>query len=458
MKKKLYLPLIIFLIIAVILILFIFNNRTIATIYIDVNPSIQINLKKNNQVKNIIPINDDAKSIIKDLQNNSLEDTLKEITNNIIKYNYLKDNQVFILISTKGNVNKDEVIHTLSNDFGNNNIHAEIVSIDKITNEDKETAKKYHISESKAAYLNSIKENTNIDIQNLINKPISELEDTKLRGRYCKDGYTLEGDFCLKEIKRESALTGDICPNGYYEHNHKCYEESPIQEKENLICPNEFTLKDNNCVRILTFHAEPNKYSCSKGEAKTKLEMDLTKADSGDANDIICVDLSSATHPVSPCELPKNDPTERIQVGGKCYWHRAPVLSNGCPGKLKVAGECWDDASNILICAGYRDGKQYKSKNEYCEHSIKYYEPTITEYKCPENHTLNGNKCEINEYATPYHERYCLDGFTLINDEKCLNLNKTTNKQNGYYCQEENSKLDNNTCIIYEIIEANIIK
>ena len=51
------------------------------------------------------------------------------------------------------------------------------------------------------------------------------------------------------------------------------------------------------------------------------------------------------------------------------------------------------------------------------------------------------------------HELTCKNGYTLVNNDRCVNLNNTTNKVNGLIC-DENSKLKNNKCIVYDFIEA----
>ena len=78
----------------------------------------------------------------------------------------------------------------------------------------------------------------------------------------------------------------------------------------------------------------------------------------------------------------------------------------------------------------------------------------MTEYKCSKDYTLNGNKCEKEETAKPMHEKYCIDGYTLVNNDRCINYDKTTIKVDGYVCNEENTKLKGDYCVTYEIIDA----
>lgn len=367
---------------------------------------------------------------------------------------YIEDVAV-ILVYSEGNVDKTNLEEILKKDFGEKEVGVDVITIEKITKEDKEIANKYNITPAKASYIYSItNERENIEIDNLVNKSVKELKETKDRGTYCDDGYELNGDFCLKEIDRESASDGEVCPRDYLEYNGVCYEEKPGTALDNLICREEFELEGTQCTRTLVMNAEPVKYGCDKGEEKTRGELGLTNKEGSDADQIICVDLSNVTHPVTPCELPANDPTERTMAGGRCYWHRAPVIEAGCPGKIQINGFCWDDASSVYICAGYRDGKQYSSKSEYCEHSIKQYDPIVTEYRCPTDFELNGSKCTKVEYENAYNEIVCPEGYTKLENDRCINENKTTNKVDGLVCSKDNSKLKGNMCIIYEMINA----
>ena len=102
------------------------------------------------------------------------------------------------------------------------------------------------------------------------------------------------------------------------------------------------------------------------------------------------------------------------------------------------------------------DGKRYSSRSEYCEHSIKYYDPVVTEYKCPSNFKLDGNKCYKDEVEDAFYERTCKSGYTLVNNDRCINKNKTANKESGYICDMPDSRLKGKECIILERVEAKV--
>ncbi len=433
------------------------NNRTISTITLDINPSVEIKLGKNEKVKSVKALNEDAKDIItSDLKGTSLEDSINKLTEKVIEKGYAEEGRVVVLVYSKGSTDNQNVEEIVRKSFDERHIQLELIAVENISKEDIKLAKKNNISPAKAAYINSIvEEKAKIEIKDLVEKPVEELLETKNTGRYCSEGYQLEGDFCLKEVKRVKAPDGLVCPEGYYDYEGVCYEEVPSEELDEMFCQDEFELMGNKCRRTIIIEAEPKEFSCPRGEAKTRSEMELTGPDAGDANYVVCVDTSHATHPVNPCELPADDPTERTFVGGRCYWHRAPVIAEGCPGKVQVDGMCWDDASNILICVGARDGKQYSSRDEFCENSIEYIDPIVTEYRCEDGFKLNGNKCEKEEEMDAMHERTCPKNYTLVNNDRCINHDKTANKTNGFVCDEENTRLKGNECIYYEIVESN---
>ena len=67
---------------------------------------------------------------------------------------------------------------------------------------------------------------------------------------------------------------------------------------------------------------------------------------------------------------------------------------------------------------------------------------------------LEGNKCMTIEKAELIYERTCPGKALLINNERCINLDKSVDKVDGFVCNEENTRLKDNECIIYEQIEA----
>jgi len=455
MKKKILIPIIVLVLIILIVvsILIIKGNKIKTTITIDINPSIEINLDKNDKVYSIKALNDDAKDIINnDLKGKELFDTLDIITNNLFEKGYIKENHVEIVLYSEGKYPTEEIKNHLGATFSDKEVATDIIVIESISKEDKKLAKKYNISPAKASYINQISKDTGIESEDIVNKSVTELRDVKETGKHCEDGYIQRGDHCFKEIATYEPKEGEVCPGEYNEYNGKCYQSTGMLEKEEKTCPKDFTKEGNDCVKKEYREAQAVKLKCTTGELKKRSDFQLTGDVVEGIDDNICADYSKATHPVSPCEA--NDGTEYTVVGGTCYWHRAPVIESGCPGKVQVGGMCWDNATGIYICPGINDGYTYKSRDEWCIRSIKFTNPIVEEYKCEEDGKLEGNKCLVEQRIEPYGERYCPDNYTLIEDRMCINKNKTTNKIDGLVCEEEDTQLEGNKCIKYEIKDA----
>lgn len=458
MKKKTFFPIILCLVLVIGFLGFIvWNNRTVSTITLDINPSVEINLKRNEKVKNVIALNEDAKEIIDaNLEGKKLDETLKLICDNLIEKGYARtDDLLEIIVYSEGNTSNKELETKIKETFNENQIDSNIITIDDISKEDKELAKEYNISPAKVVYIKSIaKDNDNIDIEDYSNKPVAELKEIKETGNYCDKGYTLEGNLCFREIGKKTPKSGETCPQGYLEYNKSCYREVGIMETGNISCPTGFTLEGEDCIKKKVVSAIVTDYSCPSGIVKTKAEVGMSVKGSGDSNDPVCVDPSSITHPVTVCELPASDPTERLSYGGKCYWHRAPVIDSGCPGKIKVNGFCWDLATNVYLCPN-SENKNPRTKDDYCYKVLKNVKPIAGSYKCEnEGWTLEGSKCTGVEKSGIIREITCPDEYTLIDNNKCLNLSDKKNKVNGLICDEENTRLEGNDCIVYEQVEA----
>ncbi len=235
-----------------------FNNRVVSKITIDINPSIEIGLNKDNKVVKAKALNKDAKDIVADVKGKNLDDALDTVTNNVIEKGYVKEKEVTLLINSSGNINNNEIKNMIEKDFTEKQINPEVIVIENISKEDIKTAKKYDITPAKASYINSIN-NANVEV--LTDKTVEELKETKETGYYCDKGYNLEGGNCVKEIQREKALNGDRCPSSYGDYDGTCYAEATPIITDRLICGDDFTLKDGKCIRTEILNAEVE-YSC----------------------------------------------------------------------------------------------------------------------------------------------------------------------------------------------------
>lgn len=147
------------------------SNTVASIIYLDINPSIKIELDKNNKVIKVTPLNEDAKKITNDnYEGKELTETIKLIKKNLEKEGFLKADTT-ILLNTSGQIKEDTVKTILVA-----NLNSTKVIIPKINESSKEIAKKYNITESKAAYIEeTIKENKNLSIEDLKDKSVNEI-------------------------------------------------------------------------------------------------------------------------------------------------------------------------------------------------------------------------------------------------------------------------------------------
>ena len=443
MKRKIIIPIVFCFIIIIAIVCFItLNNRIVSMITLDINPSIEINLDKNEKVVNVKALNDDAKKIISaDLKGNTLSDTFEILISNLIEEGYaVKDDDLDVILYVDGKISNKTVSEQIEYEFGKKEVHTEIVIIENVTKEDKELAEKYNVSPAKISYIKSIvQDNDNISIEDLVNDSVSELEETKATGKYCDDGYTLEGDWCLKEKGRVTAEEGEICPSGYSEYEGKCYEEKNSIEGSDYICNNDFTLVDNKCISESTYDA-------------------IGVCEKGDFADGYCKIKEYYGDAKEYCRL---TPSTDLLYNGRCLG-RKPTINGKCLGNDKlIDGYCYDTSPS----SGYKadwicpdgsfitnpDGSlMYEDKK--CYHESK---TNPTSYYCEGEGVLDGTKCKSKVVEKATKEKTCPNGYTAVDDgSRCLNFDKIKDKENGLVCNQENTRLKGNECIIYEKIEA----
>ena len=410
-----------------------------STIYLEINPSIEIKVDKNENVVSVKALNDDAKEIVdSSLEGKPIDELFKDLSNKIVDMGYSKDNQVTMLIHTTGSLDSEEVINKIRNDFQDKDLYADIIVINNISSEDEEFAKTHNISPYKAAYLNSIKEEKeNINIEELVDKPIREIQQTKETGNTCDDGYTLEGDLCLKEIERIEAKSGSVCPSHFMDYNGKCYEETPYLEKDNDICNDNFTLVNGKCINKITDVAEG---VCNNGSYDSGKDVCHENVYIGDAYEF-CRDSG------------------RTLYEHKCLATK-PTINGGClNGDMLYNGKCVNTRNDYYASEWMCPNGQINSTDKgtlifpdnkcYEEQEVK---PTA--YKCNEDFTLENKTCVREESHDPQKERYCPNGFTMVPYDRCINLNNQKDYETGFVCDKENSRLEGNVCVVYEIVDA----
>ena len=75
----------------------IWNNIAISKITLEINPSIEIRLNRNNKVVRVVPLNDDAKEIVK---GNSMGKDMTRIKNHVLISLHIRKLVVIIFVLT----------------------------------------------------------------------------------------------------------------------------------------------------------------------------------------------------------------------------------------------------------------------------------------------------------------------------------------------------------------------
>ena len=147
-----------------------------SSIVLDINPSLKIELNKENKVINLIGLNEDGKKvIIDDYKGKIFEEVIENILEKSRSLEYLKDDTT-ILVSVDGTYKADDLKTIISEHLENKNIKGEVI-IPTITESSKEIASKYNITESKASYLEEIIKDTSFKIEDVKDMSVQDAKE-----------------------------------------------------------------------------------------------------------------------------------------------------------------------------------------------------------------------------------------------------------------------------------------
>ena len=152
-----------------------FDDVTVYTITLDINPSIKIELNKDKKVINVTALNDDAKEVInEDFKEKTFEEEIELLSVNLNNKHLLEDATIIVTIE---NMDETEVKDILNKAFETKSVTYDLL-VPQITESAKEIASKYNISEGKAAYLESIiNENPKLNIEDIASSSVKEIDD-----------------------------------------------------------------------------------------------------------------------------------------------------------------------------------------------------------------------------------------------------------------------------------------
>ena len=165
------------------------GNENYQTVYIDVNPSVALNVNRFGKVSSVKYLNDDAKEALDGIKLNGLsaEDALEKMITAYDEEGYFDINaEIYISAVSEKNKNADKLLAKLSERAekikGNRNYS---VSTTKLTAEDRAEADEYGISPGKYRIISEIIEkHPNYTVEDLKDKSMAELKEllTKNKG------------------------------------------------------------------------------------------------------------------------------------------------------------------------------------------------------------------------------------------------------------------------------------
>lgn len=136
------------------------DNKVFATVSIDVNPSLEIKINKDETVLDVIPLNDDAKKVIgeMDFSGASMELTVNALIGSMYRLGYLNDEHRTVLVSldnedaARAAYLLDQLTAQISSLTEANNGRV-IANTYESTADLKEIAERYNVPESKASLI-----------------------------------------------------------------------------------------------------------------------------------------------------------------------------------------------------------------------------------------------------------------------------------------------------------------
>ena len=414
-----------------------------STITLDINPSIELEIK-NGKIIRASALNDDANDIISGIEGKTLEDSFDIIIQNAKEHNFVEDGNITIIL---GMDNNDKKIEEYLNEACNKNALNANIIVPEITEEAKNEAKLHGLTAAKAAYiLDIVSDNENLHFENMINKSSGELDEMKQTGRYCDEGYTLSGEFCEKVVREEKAKEGKTCPEGYEDINGKCYLKTDTTNEP--YCKNGLELKNGKCVGTEKVSANGK---CSTGtyNSSTKKCEVLTYVSEGTKSckgeDDYLLDNGKCAYPHMGAHF--DDPEGEIDPANECCCGDTWVANSSTPGR----GWCYSMPNGnydaIISCPS---GSNYTTgdKGAGC-YKADTSEPT---FSCSSG-KLDGSSCVVEASKNPEYKLSCSGSSELYKDRTCIDYSSTKDYIIGYVCEEE-AKLVNGRCLYYEVTEA----
>lgn len=155
-----------------------------SVVALDINPSIELTVSKNDKVLSAVALNEDAEIVLEgmDLKNVDLDTAMNAIIGSLLKNGYLDEVYNAINICVENNDSDratelgDKIKNEISEIFDENDllggVNTQICPEDE---DDKALAKKYGVSVGKLALAQTVANNTNMELEDTVKLSISEL-------------------------------------------------------------------------------------------------------------------------------------------------------------------------------------------------------------------------------------------------------------------------------------------
>lgn len=214
-----------------------------AVIGIDVNPSIEIEVGRNEKVREVEALNDEAKAVIADMdfEGTDLDVVINALIGSMIRYGYINEINNSVLVSIAGGNNarnellrskvEDEISEILRGFDVDGAVIGQTVGND---NRLKEKAEKYDISLGKAAFIQKIVDkDVSKDFSELTDASISELSllaELKYADGFDKAGIVDQSGYIGEENALKAAFedAGAVQDTVEYLRVHLDYEDGTV--------------------------------------------------------------------------------------------------------------------------------------------------------------------------------------------------------------------------------------
>lgn len=194
-KPIVWKPIVVSLIIILIGLLYYSYNTATSYISIDINPSIVLKANIYDKVIDVDLLNEDAQKLVDEttLKGKSISDASDIIIDKAVSKGYIKpeqDNALLFTVYCNNEGKKQKIEHNLNERAKSNLKQRGIKSLiidQHLTEYDIELANKYNVSPGKILFIKkAIKENQELKIEELVNKPVREI------AKYLKEYNNLE--------------------------------------------------------------------------------------------------------------------------------------------------------------------------------------------------------------------------------------------------------------------------